>query len=485
MTTKTPDLGFEPKGLFIGGEWVDAGARKTITTINPSNGDVLGEAPLADEADVDRAVAAAKEAFPAWAKMPATKRAEHLVRLGDAIDAHADHLALMDAVDSGNAVSGMCSDIKWTSNTYRYFAGLVSEIKGETMSCEPGHLNLTLRQPYGVVAKINPFNHPFRFSAEKAASALAAGNTVVIKGPEQAPLSSLRLGELCEEIFPPGVVNIVTGDGNTGSAMVRHRDVQRIGFVGSVETGRIIAREVAKGLKEVTLELGGKNPIIIFPDADPSKAATAVISAMNMTRQGQSCSSTSRVLVHRSLHESFVDKLARRASAIPIGLPWLEGAEMGPVVSQQQYDRVLGYIASGIEQKATLVTGGGPPDDSDLKNGFFIAPTVFDNVSPEMKIGSEEIFGPVISVMTWSKFDEMIEIANGVMYGLTASIITNDMKAAMDTAERVEAGYVWINSSGRYLGAPYGGWKQSGIGKEESLEELLSYTRVKNINMRW
>ncbi|MHA1165405.1 MAG: aldehyde dehydrogenase family protein, partial [Alphaproteobacteria bacterium] len=301
MTVKTPDLGFTPKGLFIGGEWAAARSGESITTINPSNGDVLGEVPLANEEDVDLAVAAAKDAFPAWAGLEITKRAEYLIRLADAIDENADHLALMDAVDGGNAISGMKGDMKWTSDTLRYFANFVTEMKGETMSREPGHLNLTVRQPYGVVAKINPFNHPFRFCAEKMASALAAGNTIVAKGPEQAPLSSLKLGELCEKIFPSGVVNILTGDGRTGSAMVRHKDVQRIGFVGSVETGRIIAKEAAEGLKEVTLELGGKNPIIIFPDADPKSAAAAAVKAMNMNRQGQSCSSTSRVLVHASL----------------------------------------------------------------------------------------------------------------------------------------------------------------------------------------
>lgn len=485
MATKTPDLDFTPKGLFIGGEWVAAQSGNTITTANPSNGDVLGEVPLASEEDVDRAVAAAKAAFPAWAALSLTDRAGYLVKLADAIDRHADELALMDAVDSGNAVSGMRGDMTWTSDTLRYFAGLVLEIKGETLSREPGHLNITLRQPYGVVAKINPFNHPFRFCAEKAAAPLAAGNTLVIKGPEQAPLSSLRLGELCEDIFPPGVVNIVTGDGKTGSAMVRHKDVPRVGFVGSVETGRIIAREAAEGLKQVTLELGGKNPIIIFPDADPKKAAAQAVKAMNMNRQGQSCSSTSRVLVHTSLHDAVVDELVKSATAIPIGFPWLEGAEMGPIVSEPQYDRVMRYIGYGKEDGAKLLTGGGKPDDDDLAQGFFITPTVFDGVTPDMRIGSEEIFGPVMSVMTWTDFDEMIGIANGVMYGLTASIVTEDFSTAMRAAEQIEAGYVWINSGGRYLGAPYGGWKQSGLGKEETFEELLSYTRVKNINMRW
>lgn len=485
MAVETPELNYTPKGLFIGGEWVSASSGETITSINPSNGDVLGEVPIANEADVDRAVEAAKQAFPAWAGLPVTKRAKYLLRLADIIDENADHLALMDSVDSGNARSGMRGDMTWTSDTFRYFAGFVTEMKGETMSRESGHLNMTLRQPYGVVAKINPFNHPFRFCAEKAASALAAGNTVVIKGPEQAPLSSLRLGELCEEIFPPGVVNIVTGDGATGSAMVRHKDVPRIGFVGSVETGRIIAREAAEGLKEVTLELGGKNPIIIFPDADPKKAAQLAVKSMNMNRQGQSCSSTSRVLVHSAVRDQVVDELVNVAAAIPIGAPWLDGAEMGPIVSEQQYDRVMRYIGYGKEDGAELLTGGGAPEGDGLENGFFVAPTVFGRVTPDMRIAKDEIFGPVMSVIDWGDFDEMIEIANGVMYGLTASIVTNDFSAAMRAAEQVQAGYVWINSSGRYLGAPYGGWKQSGLGKEECFEELLSYTRVKNVNMRW
>jgi betaine-aldehyde dehydrogenase len=291
---QAPQLNFTPKGLYIGGKWVDAAAGKTFESVNPSTREKLGDVPSADQRDVDRAVKAAKIAFAEWSRVPVRERARALERLAARINEHAQELALMDSLDSGNAITGMRGDMTWTADSLNYFAGLITEIKGETSSQGPRHLNLTRRQPYGVVAKINPFNHPFRFCAEKAAAPLAAGNCVVIKGSEQAPLSSLRLGELCEGIFPPGVVNIITGDGDVGSALVRHPDIQRIGFVGSVPTGRAIARDAADGLKKVTFELGGKNPIIIFPDADPKKAAAAAIKGMNMNRQGQSCSSTSR-----------------------------------------------------------------------------------------------------------------------------------------------------------------------------------------------
>jgi betaine-aldehyde dehydrogenase len=440
---------------------------------------------MAGEADVDRAVASAKKAFKDWGRMPMRERARALEALARRIREHRERLALIDAVDSGNAIAGMRGDMDWTADTLEYFAGLVTEIKGETSSQGPRHLNMTRRQPYGVVAKINPFNHPFRFCIEKAAAPLAAGNCVVIKGSEQAPLSSLLIGELVRDVLPPGVVNVVTGDGKTGSALVRHPDVSRIGFVGSVPTGRAIAREAAEGLKRVTLELGGKNPIIIFPDADPKKAASAAIKGMNMNRQGQSCSSTSRVFVHESLHKAVTAELVNLAEALPIGAPWLEQNEVGPIVSKRQFERVMGFIESGKQEGAALLTGGGRPEVAELANGYFIAPTVFDEVNPSMRIAREEIFGPVMSVLPWSDEDEMLRVANGVEYGLTAAIVTNNLAKAMETADRIEAGYVWINATGRYLGAPYGGWKQSGLGQEECFEELLSYTQIKNVNMRW
>ncbi len=481
----SPPIEYGSKGLYIGGQWTDAADGKRFASINPSTSEKLAEVPFAGTRDVDRAVDAAKKAFPEWSRIPLKERAACLEKFAARIREQAETLALIDSVDSGNALAGMRGDMTWTADTLDYFAGLILEIKGETFSNGPRHMNFTRRQPYGVVAKINPFNHPFRFCAEKAAAPLAAGNCVVIKGSEQAPLSSLRIGELADGIFPPGVVNVITGDGKTGSELVRHPDVRRIGFVGSVPTGRTIARDAADGLKRVTLELGGKNPIIIFPDADPKKAAGAAIKGMNMNRQGQSCSSTSRVFVHASIHDAVVEELVRQAEALPIGFPWLHGNEVGPIVSQRQYERVMGFIESGKAEGAKLMTGGGKPADERLKNGFFVSPTVFDGVNPAMRIAREEIFGPVMSVFTWSDYEDMLATANGVEYGLTAAIVTNDLAKAMETAERVDAGYVWINSNGRYLGAPYGGWKQSGLGEEECFDELLSYTQIKNVNLRW
>ena len=479
------DIGFKPKGLYIGGKWVDGASGRSFGSINPATGETLGEVPLAGDQDVNLAVTEAKKGFAEWRRVTPKERAASLEQLAQRILDHTEELALLDSYDSGNTLTGMRSDVTATAETLRYFAGLARELKGETFTNGPQHMNYTIRQPFGVVGKINAFNHPFRFCAEKAGAPLAAGNSVVIKQPEQAPLSGLRFAELSDGLFPPGVINVITGDGATGSALVRHPDVHRIAFIGSVETGRIVAREAAEGIKNVSLELGGKNPIIVFPDVDAGFAAGLIVKGMNMNRQGQSCSSTSRIFVHEDLRDQVVAHLLDLVGDLPVGLPWEEETEVGPIVSEEQLGRVMGYIETGREDGATLLAGGGRPEGRDLERGFFVEPTVFDAVTPDMRIAKEEIFGPVMSVLTWRDYEDMLENVNGVIYGLTAAIVTNDLKMAMETAMSVEAGYVWINGSGRYLGAPYGGWKQSGIGHEESLDELLSYTQIKNVNMAW
>ena len=475
-----------PGRLFIGGDWTDSLSGRSFPTFNPATGEVLGRVPLADAADVDRAVRAADEAFPAWAATPGSERGMRLRALAASLRQHREELARLDALTSGNVISGMRRDVEWAAESLEYFAGLIPELKGETLPSDATALHYTVREPFGVVAKINPFNHPIRFAAEKLAAPLAAGNTVVLKPPEQAPLSSLVLGRLVQNIFPPGVVNIVTGDGpTTGAALVRHPLVRRIALIGSVEAGRAVMRAASDGLKTVTLELGGKNPFIMFPDVDPDEAAAAAVGAMNFNRAGQSCSSTSRVFVHRALHDAFVQALLRRLTTLRLGPPESDESEIGCLISREQYDRVLAYIESGQREGARLLHGGGPPEDPELRRGFFVQPTVFDDVRPEMKIAQEEIFGPVVAILTWDDEEEMIRQVNGVIYGLSAAIYTHDYAVAHRLARRIEAGYIWVNIPGGHaLGSPYGGIKQSGLGREECLDELLSYTQVKSIRMR-
>ncbi len=475
-----------PQGrLFIGGHWTDSVSGRSFPTFNPATGEVLGQVPFAEAADVDRAVRAAFDAFPAWAQTSGPERAERLRALASVLRAHREELAHLDALNSGNVIAGMRRDVDWAAESLEYFAGLIPEVKGETLPTDPTAFSYTVREPFGVVGKINPFNHPIRFAAEKLAAPLAAGNTVVMKPPEQAPFSSLVLGRLLQDIVPPGVVNIVTGDGpTTGAALVRHPLARRIALIGSVEAGRAVMRAASDELKTVTLELGGKNPLILFPDVDPDEAAEAAIGAMNFNRAGQSCSSTSRVFVHRRLHDAFVDSLLRRVAAMRMGPPEANESQIGCLISRDQYERVLAYIEAGRRDGARLLCGGGPPEDPALRRGFFVQPTVFDGVRADMQIAQEEIFGPVMGILTWDDEDEMIRRVNAVIYGLSAAIYTHDYATAHRLARRIEAGYIWVNIPGGHaLGSPYGGIKQSGIGREECLDELLSYTQVKSIRM--
>jgi betaine-aldehyde dehydrogenase len=457
----------------------------TYEVFNPSNGEKLCDVPISDNEELELAVQSAAKAQKLWQKTSLNQRVQALLKLCDKIQERAEEFALIDSYDSGNALTGMRKDVAMTIENIKYFCGLVREVKGETFSMESKHMNFTRYQPYGVVLKINPFNHPFRFCVEKIAAPLLMGNSLVIKNSEQAPISPLKWCELLPGIFPDGLINVITGGPEGGSYLVKHPLIKRIGVISSVNTGIAVNKDAAPYLKNVSLELGGKNPLMVFDDADPEFAADLAIKGMNLNRQGQSCSSTSRVLVHKNLKDEFVKHLINKAKAIPVGLPWIEKNEIGPIVSKRQFDKVMEYIDSGKKEGAKLVLGGDNPKDPELKNGFFVNPTIFIDVKPEMKIAKEEIFGPVISVLTWESYDELIKIANSTLYGLTAMIVTNSLSNAMKTAEDVDSGYVWINTYGRYSGAPYGGWKLSGLGVEECFEEMKSYARLKNINMKW
>ena len=474
---------FKIKGTYVNGQWMNN--PNTYEVINPSNGKKLCDVPISDNKELELAVQSAAKAQKIWEKKSLNQRVGALLKLCSRIEERAEEFALIDSYDAGNALTGMRKDVTMSIENIKYFCGLVREVKGETFSMEPKHLNFTRYQPYGVVLKINPFNHPFRFCVEKIAAPLLMGNSLVIKNSEQAPISPLKWCELLKDIFPDGLINVVTGGPEGGSYLVKHPLIKRIGVISSVNTGIAVNKDAAPHLKNVSLELGGKNPLMVFDDADPEFAADLAIKGMNLSRQGQSCSSTSRVLVHKSLKDDFVKHLIEKAKKIPVGLPWIETNEIGPIVSKRQFDKVMEYIETGKKEGAKLVLGGDNPQDPELKNGFFINPTIFTDVKPDMTIAKEEIFGPVISVLTWENYEELIEIANSTLYGLTAMIATNSLSNAMKTAEDIQAGYVWVNTFGRYSGAPYGGWKLSGLGVEECFDEMKSYAKLKNINMKW
>lgn len=471
-------------GLFWDGRWHE-GAGQAIATFNPSTGERLAEVASPASAEVNAAVASAKAAFPAWAGTPPLQRAALLREAARRVRLHSRELALLDAANCGNPVRAMQMDAEIAATQLDYFAGLVLEIKGETIPTANGALNYTLREPLGPVARIFPFNHPFMFAAGKIAAPLAAGNTVILKPPEQAPLSTIRLMEILDGLFPPGVLNCIAGGRDTGAALSAHPHVEAVALIGSVGAGKAVLRSAAETMKRTLLELGGKNAMVIYPDADFERAVDGAVRGMNFTWCGQSCGSTSRLFIHESLHDRFVDRLVGllRERHRP-GVATHMDTTMGALINRAQYERSLAYIASAREEGATLVAGGSPPADAALRGGFFVEPTVFTGVTPRMKLAREEVFGPVLAVLRWRDEDELFAAVNGVEFGLTASFWTRDLLTAHKAAARVEAGYVWINDcSSHFIGAPFGGFKQSGLGREESKDELFEFTQVKNVNV--
>lgn len=473
--------------MLIAGELRPAHSGARYATDSPSLGERLTEVPAADATDVDAAVRAADGSWRTWAARPVRERAAIVRELADVLVAHEDEIALLDALDGGNPVAAMRDDIQLAATLMRMYADWALELKGETIPATADHLHYTIRQPYGVVARIVPYNHPAMFTAARSAAPLIAGNAVVVKAPDQTPLSALRIGELFAELLPPGVLNIVTGEGAVaGDALVRHPLVRRIAFIGSVPTGLAIQRAAAEcSVKHVTLELGGKNPLIVFPDANLDRAIDGAVRGMNFHwTGGQSCGSTSRLLLHQSIADGFVERLVAKIEAIVIGDPLEEATEMGTMVSAAHYQKVMSYIASAQDEGATLLTGGNRPEGDTFARGHYVAPTVFGDVTPSMRISQEEIFGPVLSVLTWSDSSEAVKIANDVSYGLTSSIWTRDLVTAHRVAHQVESGSVWINDSSRHFaGVPFGGFKNSGVGREEGIHELLDFTQLKAINL--
>jgi len=484
MSTHTPTLVLpQHRDLYYGGAW-HRPQGGYLDTFNPATGESLGPAAEANSADVDAAVRAAQQGFAIWRGMKPLERAGLLKKVAQVLRDNAFELALLDAANCGNPIIEMQRDALIAAAQIDYYAGLATEVKGETLPMGDGILNYTLREPYGVCARIVAYNHPIMFTAAKMAPPLIAGNAVIMKPPYQAPLSSYRMMELIDGILPPGVLNILSGGIECGQALVNHPDVPRLALIGSVPTGRAIARAGAERLKHVTLELGGKNACIIYPDADMDKAIPAAVNGMNFTWCGQSCGSTSRLFLHESIHDQVVEGMLKAIRHYQPGIPTDMATTMGCIVSQQQHEKIMSYIALGQQEGATLAYGGQRPSDPALAKGWFVQPTVFTNVTQKMRLANEEIFGPVLSVIKWRDEAEMIEQVNAVEYGLTASIWTQNLATAHRTAARVQAGFVWVNHVGsHFIGASFGGYKQSGIGREEGFDELLTYTQHKNVHV--
>jgi betaine-aldehyde dehydrogenase len=471
--------------MLIDGKLVESKDGGWLESINPADESYLGRVPMGSAADMNEAVESGLRAFPKWAALSMAQRAASINKLADAILARTEDFARIESLDTGNTVGPMRADVVTAVSRMRFSAGLAFEIKGETVPATPDNIHMTLRVPYGVVGRIIPFNHPIGFAASRIAPAIISGNTIVIKPSEQSPLSASILAELCAEHLPPGVVNIVTGGRETGEALVRHPKVKRIAFIGSAASGMAIQKAAAEtAVKYVTLELGGKNPLVAFPDADLDRVAAASVGGMNFGWQGQSCGSMSRILLHEDIYDRVLDKILERVRNIRLGHPLDPKANMGPINNKAQYNKVLSYIEIGKKEGAKLVLGGGKPTGADFQKGYWIEPTVFGDVTTDMRIAREEIFGPVMSIFKFKTETEAIEKANAVDLGLTAAVWTNDIGRALRVARSIDAGYVWVNGVGtHFTGVPYGGFKNSGVGREEGLGELMSYTEEKVINL--
>lgn len=470
--------------LLLGGRLTAAVGGRTYLTSSPSTGDPLAVIPAADERDVQLAVKTAADAQPEWRRTPIRARAEVLKMMAAVVRENAAELSRLDALDAGNPVTAMRRDALEAALFLEQVAHWADELSGTSPVSDFDHLHYTLREPFGVVARIVPYNHPIMFAASKIAAPLMAGNAVILKAPDQAPTSALRLGELLVDVVPPGLLSILSGYGHeVGAQLVTHPGVRRIAFTGSVRTGQSVLQSAAAcGIKSVTLELGGKNPMIVLPDADLDAAGAGVVAGMNFAwTAGQSCGSTSRLLVHDSVADDIVDRVTDGMRSLRMGDPLDESTEMGCLVSHEHRRRVQSFIARGNAAGLSRIDGQQAADG----RGAFVAPTAFLDVPPDSELASEEIFGPVLSITRFSDEADALRIANGTNYGLTASIWTQDLSRAHRLARGVEAGYVWVNTASRHFaGLPFGGVKDSGLGREESADELRSFTETKSVTIR-
>jgi len=478
----------KPHKLLIDGKWVEARSGKTFEVFNPATGQVIANVADGGKEDVDLAVKAARKAFDTgpWSRMSPSERAKLMWKLADAIDAIADEMALIETLDNGKPLKmARMADVAGSAERFRYYAGWATKISGDTLALAgqngAAFHAYTLREPVGVCGLIVPWNFPLMMAASKIAPALAAGCTVILKPAEQTPLTALRLGQLIQEVgFPEGVVNIVTGFGETGAAIVDHPGVDKVSFTGSTEVGKLILKASTGNLKRVTLELGGKSPVLVFPDADMSTAIDGATRSIFMNT-GQVCAAGSRLFAHQKVFDQLVEGIAANAKKLKVGPGVNPDTDMGPVVSLEQLERVTGYMKAGVDAGATAVTGGGRAEGE----GYFVQPTILTGTTAEMSVRREEIFGPVLCAMSFSDedLDRIAAEANDTEYGLSAQIFTRDLSTAHKMARRIKAGSIRINGGMLDANVPFGGYKQSGWGRENGREGVEIFTEIKSVTI--
>jgi aldehyde dehydrogenase (NAD+) len=472
------------KQLFIDGAWRDAAGGRTIEVVNPATEEVIAEVASAEQGDVDAAVAAARAAFDGpWAKLSARERGRLVWKIGEKLVERADEIARLETLHNGKPIfESRHIEVPAAAECFQYFAGWADKIHGETIPVKGNYLTYTLREPLGVVAAIVPWNFPLLLTAWKVAPALACGNTVIVKPASQTPLTAFALAEIAQEVgLPPGVLNVVTGPGSkVGQMIVEHPGIDKIAFTGDTSTGKGIMRGAAETLKKITLELGGKSANIVLADADLEAAIRGATTGI-FYGKGEVCAAGSRLLVDKSIKSEFIDKVAARAKKMTPGDPLDPKTRLGAISSKKQLETDLRYIEVAKKEGATLVAGGARADIGTGK-GYFLQPTIFDGVTPEMTIAREEIFGPVLAAIEFADVDEAIARANDSSYGLAAAVWTRDIKKAHYVARKLQAGTVWINTYNVYdTAAPFGGYKQSGFGREMSMHALEHYTQVKSV----
>ncbi len=471
--------------LLIGGQSVPAASGEMFSTVSPTTNDVVGMVAQAGIEDVDRAVAAARAAFDdgPWPRMAPLERGRVLRKISDILRERIDELARIETINCGKIIVESRGDVTASANCFEYYGSLATQLWGEQIPMNGPLLDYTLREPVGVCAQIVPWNFPLLMAAWKIAPAIAAGNTVVLKPASTTPITAILLGEICREAgVPDGVVNILTGPGKViGEALAGHPDVDKVAFTGETETGRRILVQAAGTIKKVSLELGGKSPNIVFPDCDIDEAIKGSLFAI-FTNAGQRCTARTRLFLHRDIHDRFLADFVAGARQIRIGDPLEHDTQMGPVISPAQRDRIISYCQVAQEDGAQLVSGGRKVSSDALKNGNFVEPTVFDQVTSDMRLAQEEVFGPVLAVIPFETEDEVVEMANSTIYGLAATVWTRDIKRAHTLARRLQAGNVSINyPTVNPPEAPFGGYKQSGTGRELSRHVMDLYTQVKNV----